>query len=253
MDTRFWGPSGWRLLHSISFAYNPDTDRAATQRVFESLPFVLPCKYCRTSLTEYMEEDPLEPALASRDSFTRWFWKIHNQVNAKLRNQKILKKQDPPFEKVRVFYDEFFQRGCSKTEFPGWDFLFSILDLYPIKGKTVVCHEAETLEEKNKANCLSYEEKLPKYKTFFLNLGKVLPFQEWRTSWKTHEPMLVESLESKSAAMRALWKLRCGMEADLELLNRCKYSHLCQTLKTYRSGCARSTRGKTCRRKQRDK
>ena len=67
MDTRFWGPSGWRLLHTITFAYNPETDKSSTGQLFNMLPFVLPCKFCRASLTEYMENDPVEPALETRE------------------------------------------------------------------------------------------------------------------------------------------------------------------------------------------
>ena len=101
MDTRFWGPSGWRLLHLISFTYEP-TDvahRDAVERVFTLLPYVLPCKFCRESLSIYMEEDPL--VLTTKPAFSKWLWRIHNKVNAKLRSQGLLHEADPPYESVK--------------------------------------------------------------------------------------------------------------------------------------------------------
>lgn len=260
MDTRFWGPSGWRLLHTISFAYNPK-DKTNVKQLFEALPFVLPCKFCRTSLTEYMEEDPLEPALESSRSLTRWLWRIHNMVNSKLRSQKIPVDSDPPFESVENFYNDILARGCSKTEFPGWDFLFSIADLHPMSRtaqKSVpmpgapALEEMKTLDEKNKWNYLKAAEKMPIYKKFWLSLGKVLPFKEWRKSWQTHSQISDKTFESKESTMKWLWATRCAMENDLELLNTCNYSSLCTTLKIHRSGCATSRRARTCR-KRKDK
>jgi hypothetical protein len=40
------------------------------------------------------------------------------------------------------------------------------------------------------------------------------------------------------------------MEKDLNMLNSCKYKSLCKTLKTHRSGCSKSVRAKTCRKKR---
>lgn len=257
MDTRFWGPSGWRLLHSITFAYIPHTEKNSVRQMFEMLPFVLPCKFCRASLTEYMKVDPLEPALESRDALTKWLWRIHNQVNAKLRIQKLNVEKDPPFEKVAEFYNELLAAGCSQTEFPGWDFLFSIAELHPMSKSALAsvpmprpdgirCEEIESLEEKNRWNCLKAEERLPLYRKFWAAIGKVLPFPSWRKSWAKHATNL-SLLNRRSGTMKWLWRIRCAMETDLELLNSCKYSHLCKTLKSHRSGCAKSVRAKTCR------
>ena len=261
MDTRFWGPSGWRFLHSIAFAYSPKTDKSAIRELFTHLPYVLPCKFCRTSLTEYMEKDPLEPALESRKALTKWLWLIHNQVNAKLRVQNINVEADPSFESVERFYNEFLERGCSRTEFPGWDFLFSIADLHPMSRSAKVsvpmpgappCHELSTVDEKNKWNCLKPEERLPLYKTFWLSIGKSLPFKEWRKAWSLHSQTSSNTFDSKESTMKWLWATRCAMEKDLELLNSCKYSSLCKNLTTHRSGCSKSRKARTCR-KRKDK
>lgn len=256
MDTRFWGPSGWRLLHTITFAYMP-YEKAAMREFFQMLPYVLPCKYCRTSLAGYMDTYPLEPALESRETLTRWLWKIHNEVNAKLRNQRLHAPPDPPFDAVEKYYKQIIATGCSRTVFHGWEFLFSVADLHPMSNaarKSVPmpgappCETMATFEEKNKWNCLKPEERLPLYNTFWRSISVVLPFKEWRESWaKTGFP---ENLSTKSLTMKWLWKVRCTMESDLDLLNKCKYSHLCKTLETFRSDCSKNSRGKTCRKRR---
>jgi len=269
MDTRFWGPSGWRLLHLVTFAYEPKNNelKHATEEMFKMLPFVLPCKYCRASLTEYMEKEPLESALETKGDLTRWLWRIHNHVNKKLRDQGIAQAQepDPPFEKVAEFYESILATGCSRTEFPGWDFLFSIAELHPLsksaKGSVpipgVECDTLKTKEEKNQWNCLKPDERMPLYKKFWHSLGKSLPFPEWRNSWAKHTKYAADgkhakhaSLETRASMIKWLWRLRCKMEKDLNLLNSCKYKSLCKTLKTHRSGCSKSVRAKTCRKKR---
>ena len=254
MDTRFWGPSGWRILHSITFSYIPRSDKSAIRAMFTLLPFVLPCKFCRSSLQQYIEEDPVEPALESADSLSRWLWRIHNKVNSKLRDQNISVEPNPPFESVKTFYKELLESGCSQTEFPGWDFFFSIADFHPMSKaarKSIPmpgappCETMTSMEEKNKWNCLKPEERLPLYTMFWTSLGLVLPFKEWRQSWIQHGQG--SDLQTRSETMKWLWNIRCSMEKDLELLNRCQYSSLCKTLQTHRSDCSKSRRAKTCR------
>lgn len=258
MDTRFWGPSGWRLLHAITFAYTPATDRKAMQTFFETLPFVLPCKYCRSNLTSHLQKHPLAQALHSRETLTKWLWRVHNEVNAKLRSQKLTSEKDPPFEAVEKYYTDLLRTGCTRTEFPGWDFLFSIAELHPLsksaKGSVPIpgidCDTLKTKEEKNRWNCLKPTDRMPFYKKFWQSLGASLPFPEWRKSWMKHAALNNAPLETRSSTIRWLWRLRCKMEKDLNLLNSCKYKNLCKTLKTHRSGCSKSVRAKTCRKKR---
>jgi hypothetical protein len=204
-----------------------------------------------------MDHHSLDEALESRSKLTRWLWKIHNEVNSKLRNQKLLSTLDPPFEDVEHYYKQLLSTGCSRTEFPGWDFLFSIADLHPYSksARTSVpmpgappCDTMATLEEKNKWNCLKPEERLPLYNAFWRSLGLVLPFKEWRESWTLHSSH--GNNDTRSSTMKWLWNIRCNMEHDLELLNRCNYYYLCKTLSTHRSDCSKKIRGKTCRKRR---
>ena len=134
MDTKFWGPSGWKFLHLITFSEAADS-KERIRCFFETLPYVLPCKFCRKSLSEYMKESPLEGALKSKEGPARWLWKIHNCVNSKLRDQKLnsaAATTDPPFASVKKLYTAKFAAGCTKTTFEGWEFLFSIVENHPL-------------------------------------------------------------------------------------------------------------------------
>jgi hypothetical protein len=262
MDTRFWGPSGWRLLHSITFAYIPHTDKLAVRAMFETLPFVLPCKFCRKSLQEYMATDSLYPALESRDTLTRWLWRIHNEVNAKLRSQGTPVAPDPPFEQVEKFYKDLLSTGCSRTEFPGWDFLFSIADLHPMskiaRGSIPIpdsppCETLQTAADKNRWNCLKPDERLPFYEMFWISIGLTLPFKEWRAAWMRPGLIKHSDTETRATTIKWLWSVRCSMEHELELLNGCRFSSLCKTLQKHRSGCSKSKRAITCRKNRNSK
>lgn len=255
MDTRFWGPSGWRFLHSVTFSYELER-KNAFRRFFEALPFVLPCKFCRTSLQEYMEVDPVDPALDSKESLCRWLWRIHNKVNSKLRSQGQPVDPDPPFEKVKAFYEDLLAAGCAKTEFPGWDFLFSIADLHPLSSivrKSVPMAgysdavECKTVAEKNKWNCMTPEERMVPYGKFWNSIQEVLPFKEWRAVWSKYAD---SKTKTKKKTISWLWSQRCAVEKELNLINRCKFSSLCKTLRVHRSGCSKSKRARTCRKKK---
>jgi hypothetical protein len=122
MDTRFWGPSGWRLLHLVAFAA-PSLPQKALQTFFEELPYVLPCKFCRASLTDYIAADPIPTA--AKD-YAEWLYRIHNRVNGKLRDQKLLEVPDPKWDEIKKQYTEWLKAPCTKRRLIGWDFLFSV-------------------------------------------------------------------------------------------------------------------------------
>ena len=141
MDTKFWGPSGWKLLHLITFAKAEPTHQevADLKCFFSTLPYILPCKFCRKSLSEYMVKLPLEDALKGGGPYAiaKWLWKIHNSVNSKLREQKLLKESDPPFASVKKLYTAKFEAGCTRTNFEGWEFLFSVVENHPFSKQSI--------------------------------------------------------------------------------------------------------------------
>lgn len=253
MDTRFWGPSGWRLLHLISFSYEPSRKKDV-EEFFTMLPYVLPCKFCRASLSEYYEKEPLAPALSSRATLSRWLWKIHNLVNGKLRSQGLLKTANPSFAHVQKIYQERITAGCIRTDFEGWDFLFSIAENHPFtqsKNSLPLPNpesvNADTPDLRNRYNIMKPEERMKYYKLFWLSVGNALPFQEWRDAWNAC-PVSSSAIEKKSSWIRELWTIRCCLENKLELVNREEFNSLCKRLADHRSGCGKKPRAKTCRR-----
>jgi len=249
MDTRYWGPSGWRLLHLISFAA-PTLNQKDVCAFFNTLPYILPCKYCRKSLSEYMQADPAE----CQEDFSKWLWRIHNDVNDKLRAQHLSNAINPPFKTVKDIYEARLAAPCTRTSFEGWEFLFSVAEAHPM---SIAGRSSEPIQgaptdltdplERNRWNIMSPEERLPYYEHFWKLLLKVLPFKEWRAvASKCHGP----GWSSRQDTLKTIWGIRCEMEKELELLNRTSYTSLCKELRHYRSGCAASRRGKTCRRKK---
>lgn len=258
MDTRFWGPSGWRLLHLITFTYEP-ARRDEVGRFFELLPYVLPCKFCRRSLAEYMESDPLEPVLASRKTLSEWLYRIHNLVNAKLRGQGLPTAPDPSFASVKKEYESRIAAGCSGTEFQGWEFLFSIAENHPFSrgGRNSVPFEgcpteAATAAERNQWNTMKPDERMTFYRKFWIAVGPALPFPEWRDAWRRCAGDQVDSLGKRRSWLRALWRIRSCLEKELDLKrsDSC-FSALCDRLSAHRSGCGKRPRARTCRRQTR--
>ena len=101
MDTRYWGPSGWKLLHSITFSYDEKL-KDLYNDFFYTLAFVLPCKFCRKSYSEYIINDPID--ISSKEALCKWLWRIHNDVNDKLRKQRLCNYENPPYNLVNNLY-----------------------------------------------------------------------------------------------------------------------------------------------------
>lgn len=257
MDTRFWGPSGWRFLHLISFTYEP-TQKEYVKEMFEMLPYVLPCKFCRASLTEYYKKEKLEPALKNKETLSRWLYKIHNHVNDKLRKQLLLHEPNPPFTSVKKVYEERISAGCIRTDFEGWDFLFSIAENHPFSYSSrhstpmpnmpISASKSKDPSVQNQWNILSPVDRMPFYKRFWIALGNSLPFQEWRDSWIECKPR-IELVQQRKRWLRELWRICCCLENKLQLINREKFDSVCKRLYAHKSGCNKTRRAKTCRAK----
>jgi hypothetical protein len=192
-----------------------------------------------------MEKDPLD--LTNRSALSHWLWRIHNMVNGKLRSQGLLKDKNPTFASVEKVYKERIASGCVKTEFEGWDFLFSIAENHTLH-KGVVSQDYDTPELRNRYNTMKPEERMIYYKRFWKSLAGSLPFEMWRECWKECD-LRVSEMEARKKWIRELWRIRCCMEKKLDLVNRDKFGSLCKRLASHRSGCATRKRAKTCRKK----
>jgi hypothetical protein len=112
MGTTEWGPAAWKFLHTATFAYGnadgivTENDRYAARALFESLRFMLPCKNCCSHYCEALEKRPLtDEVLRDKESLSRWFVEIHNDVNLRLK-KPIFKYDD-----AKTLYESFV--GCS--------------------------------------------------------------------------------------------------------------------------------------------
>jgi hypothetical protein len=179
---------------------------------------------------------------------------MHNRVNKKLRTQRLCRAVDPSFQAVKKIYTERLEAECTRTTFEGWEFIFSVAESHPLgrQGRSsipVQDHPAlDTLTEpleRNQWNVMTSEERMKHYMKFWELLPEVLPFPEWSAVWRGDIP------SNRSDLIKYLWKIRCNLESDLDTLNRMSYNSLCKELQRYRSGCAKSVRGKTCRKKRR--
>lgn len=257
MDTRFWGPSGWKLLHLVTFSYEPDIENQPllTKNFLETLPYILPCKFCRASLTDYYREKPYETddvnVLKSRDTFTRWMYDIHNLVNNKLRKQGLNPSPDPSYSDVKEFYEKWQKSPWQDHLVTFWDFLFSVAYNHP---KETTKHSKPMPEcprsaykcddkcEKNKWNLLGVRDRLYWYKRFWDFLPAVLPLpiqEHWLKCQAKNKP----TLECRRSAVAWLWKMRC----DLDPSFKDPYTQVCKKISAYSSDCSKSINGKTCR------
>jgi hypothetical protein len=210
-----------------------------------------------------MEADLLEPALDSQESLSKWLWRIHNKVNEKLRGQGQPVEPDPTFESVQSFYKDNLESGCTRVQFPGWAFLFSIAENHPLSRSSLNTSPMPespsrspgmTIHDLNRFNLFKPHERLPLYKKFWRAVGESLPFPEWRSLWKRLETKthLQASTGKRWSLLKALWKVRCQMEDTFELEGRTRFADLCSVLAEHRSGCGKTVRAKTCR-KMREK
>lgn len=233
MDTRYWGPSGWQLLHLISFSYD-QSRKESHKEFFSLLEYILPCKYCRQSTEIFMKEIP--PTISSSKSIQEWLYRFHNRVNMKLRMQQETGDvsgtpypNDPPFSEVKKHYMEILNK--KPTKMPGMDFLSAIIYNFPIE-------KSEQTETKKSA-----------YINFFKLLGEVFPFKSLRDSIKSF--LEKSPIESHINSRRSLIQWYYNMLKDVcqdNNIDCISYKSLCMTCAYYKSSCSKKTyRGKTCR------
>ena len=148
MLTTIWGPSMWHFLHTMSFNYpvKPSKEDKIHYRDFIlSLQYILPCKYCRQNLKTNLKANPLKMSdMESRDTFSRYIYKLHEIVNKLLGKKSHLTYCD-----VRERYEHFRSR-CTKDDKP------KILKLSDVKTKKNIKKEKGCTEPLygKKAKCV---------------------------------------------------------------------------------------------------
>lgn len=163
--TKIWGPPTWVSLHCITFGYpvEPTEEQKKNYKdYFIGVGNVLPCKYCRESYKEFIKEEGSildDNALKNRNTFTKWFYNLHNKVNNKLGidydvNYKCICKKyesyrakcttkiDPkikgcivPLDEKTKCYKEAAKRDCPIIDYETGKLFKKLADIRNIKQK----------------------------------------------------------------------------------------------------------------------
>jgi len=131
MDTRYWGPDGWKLLHTITYNYpiEPCIDDIMNHKLFfYIIGDILPCKYCRISYKQYIKDLPPDNFLNSRNDVFKWLYLIHNMINNKLRKQGHITFENPSYEEI---YEKYSKKPNMDECLIGSCFLKAIVYNYP--------------------------------------------------------------------------------------------------------------------------
>lgn len=161
MDTRYWGPDAWDLFHMITLQYPEkptERDEEIHRLFFSTLPYVLPCHYCRKSITKYLEELPMNGK--SKRTMIEWMWQLHNMVNDKLRKQKLIDYENPPISVVkRVYLNKLIDINVMDcANMVGWKFMYSVVFTFK--------NDFEKMDFMRKINTIM----------FFNTLAYIIPF-----------------------------------------------------------------------------
>lgn len=126
MHPEFWGPSGWKFLHSVTFQYpiKPTVnDKAHYKEFFNSLKHTLPCEKCAYHYTAHLRKFPIDSALETREKLVRWLINVHNEVN------KSLGKREYFYEEVIDIYKDEMDGVLGRVSFTNTILLIIILVL----------------------------------------------------------------------------------------------------------------------------
>lgn len=126
MNTLFWGPSAWRLIHSLGLVY-PKKPTEKDQKVFfdffDSLKYVLPCKHCRNSYKDYYKD--ITEYLPNGKLY-EWTFNLHNKVNDKLKKQKLKSGENPDYKESIKIHAINLKNAQKNNTFLGLDLINSI-------------------------------------------------------------------------------------------------------------------------------
>lgn len=91
-DPAYWGRHFWFTMHTVALFY-PDfptaDDMSHARNFFLSLQGLIPCGACAYHYQKLLLAHPLEDALQSKMELSRWVWRLHNEVNARLGKSVI--------------------------------------------------------------------------------------------------------------------------------------------------------------------
>lgn len=123
MSPEIWGKYGWDFFHLVTMGYpeNPTPDdKTRYYNYVQDLQYVLPCRKCRTNLTQHLKNYPLtDKDLANRSNFVKWGIDLHNIVNY------YIKKPVLTYAEATKKLEKLTQKQ-KKTICPVWYFLLAV-------------------------------------------------------------------------------------------------------------------------------
>jgi hypothetical protein len=242
-------------MHLSAVDYTPDK-RHEYNEWLSTIPYILPCKFCRASLISYYEELP--PDYTSAKTMSKWLWKIHGKVNNKLRGQGQQIPADPPFVAVYNKYSHVDPHECPDI----WPFLFSTAFQHPRSTKSLPMPDTPEgvrtcdLSEPDKCrwNLMCASEKMPYFRRFWKALPNVLPDLvaiKWLQALMKN-PMRVENKYQTLKWLYRQYEAVCGNKVRRDMVRRDMvrpFPAIIEELEAHSSDCNKSKRARTCRRR----
>ena len=103
LEPKIWGPHYWFFLHTITLSY-PVYPNAVTKKKYydfvQNIPLFIPVESIASDFSKLLDKYPVQPYLDNKESFIRWMWFIHNQINKKLEKPQIT---------LNDFYVKYYQ------------------------------------------------------------------------------------------------------------------------------------------------
>lgn len=227
MDTRFWGPDGWRMLHSIAINYPErptQKQKELYKQFYENLRLVLPCIYCRNSFIVFVNDLPIDDYLQNKKTLSYWVYLMHNKVNNKLSDQNLIVKYSNGFDSVyRRYLDNVrrFDELQAEIPVPGWDFIYSVLFNYPTQANFPIQEPERQLA----------------FIKFFYLLAEVIPFPRFKLALK--EQLLqfpIENYLDRASLKRWGYSLEQNYCQKTQL-NCPSYKERSDFVEHFRAGC----------------
>lgn len=107
-QNHIWGPALWMILHSsterIGFVVLrklPEEEKRIWISLLNSLRFSIPCPSCKLHYNMYLSKNPIYSF--TRESIRQWLFKLHNEVNIRLK-----RTNDLTLEQVSEYYSRDF-------------------------------------------------------------------------------------------------------------------------------------------------
>ena len=84
LDPKIWGPHYWFVLHTIALnypLYPTSTIKKKYYDFIQNFSLFIPINNMANHFNKLLDQFPVTPYLDSRESFIKWMYFIHNQIN----------------------------------------------------------------------------------------------------------------------------------------------------------------------------